>query len=123
MRKLGFFALAAALGAGAAPACDDIVTRAKANLADLITDRDYPAAARAARQQGVVHFTLDVAPSGRVTGCTVTRSSGSAALDGTTCRVMRARALFTPAYDAGGNAIPDKVAARIGWKLPPAPAR
>lgn len=123
MRKLGFFALAGTLGASVAPACDNIVTRAKANLADLITDRDYPAAARAARQQGVVHFTLDVAPSGRVTRCTVTRSSGSASLDSTTCRVIRARALFTPAYDAGGTPIPDKVAGRIGWKLPPAPAR
>lgn len=125
MRKLGVFALAGALLAGEAAACDDpeamAPARAKANLASLFSDQDYPAAALAAREQGMVGFALDVGPNGQVSGCTITRSSGSTALDDATCRVIRSRARFTPALDAGGATVPDTIAGRIKWILPPAP--
>jgi periplasmic protein TonB len=127
MRKLGLFALAATLAAGEAAAWNDSEAvspaRAKANLASLFTDQDYPAEAIAAREEGVVGFTLDVGPEGRVTACAVTRSSGSSALDGTTCRLMTSRARFTPAVDAAGEPVADHLAGRIVWRLPPpAPA-
>ena len=125
MRKLSLLALTGAFLASAAAACDDakpaVHTRAKANLADLLSDEDYPAAARAAREQGLVEFTLDVGANGRVTACTITRSSGSAALDSATCRLIRSRARFTPAFDSSGATVPDKVAGKIGWTLPPTP--
>jgi protein TonB len=123
MRKLSFLALTGALLASAAAACDDAKpvvaapARAKVNLAGLLSDQDYPAAARAAREQGMVDFTLDVGANGRVSGCTITRSSGSAILDSATCRLMRSRARFTPALDAGGASVPDKVAGKISWSL------
>jgi protein TonB len=69
-----------------------------------------------------VGFAVDVGPSGRVMGCAITRSSGSAALDSATCRLIQSRARFTPALDAGGAPVSDKVAGRISWVLPPAPA-
>ncbi len=126
MRKLCLFALAGALVAGEAAAFDASETaspaRAKANLASLFTDQDYPAEALAAREQGAVGFTLDIGPNGRVTACTVTRSSGSSALDVTTCGLMQSRARFTPATDAGGGAVPDRMSGRIVWVLPAAPA-
>jgi protein TonB len=90
---------------------------AKVHLAHLLRNEDYPAAARAAREQGLVEFRLDVGPNGRVTGCTITQSSGSAVLDSTTCRLMRSRARFTPAVDAGGATVADKVDGRIVWRL------
>jgi len=125
MRKLSFLALAGALLAGEAAACDDQQAarpaRAKANLTGLFSDKDYPAAALAAREQGDVAFALDVGPDGRVSGCTVTRSSGSTSLDSATCGVMSSRALFTPAVDAGGAPVADKIRGRISWRLPPAP--
>lgn len=125
MGKLCVFALAGALLAGEAAACDhpEALTpaRAKANLASLFFDEDYPAAALAAREQGDVGFALDVGPNGRVTACTVTRSSGSTSLDDATCRVIRSRARFTPALDASGATVPDRVAGKIGWTLPPTP--
>src|SRR5688572_13569178 len=121
MRKLSVFALAGALLAGEAAACEDskaeAPARAKANLTGLFSDQDYPAAAVAAREQGDVGFSLDVGPNGRVTACTITRSSGSTALDDATCRVMRSRARFTPARDAGGATVPDEVRGKISWKL------
>lgn len=127
MRKLGFLALAGALLGSEAVACSDhnaqpaVHTRAKVNLANLLSDEDYPASARAAREEGIVDFTLDVGPNGRVTGCTITRSSGSAVLDSTTCRLMRSRARFTPATDAAGAPVPDRIVGKIVWKLPPEP--
>lgn len=124
MRNLSVFALAGALLAGEAAACDDsdAVTpaRAKANLASLFFDQDYPAAALAAREQGMVGFSLEIGPNGRVAACAVTRSSGSSELDSATCRLIQSRARFTPALDAGGATVPDKVRGMINWTLPPA---
>jgi periplasmic protein TonB len=99
--------------------------RAKANLTSLFSDQDYPAAALRAGQQGAVGFALDVGPDGRVSGCTITRSSGSSELDSTTCRLIRSRARFTPALDSAGLTVSDEVHGRINWVLPsppPAPA-
>ena len=127
MRKLSFLVLAGALLGSTAAACNNhdaqpaVHTRAKINLANLLSDEDYPASARAAREEGVVDFTLDVGPNGRVTDCTITRSSGSAALDSTTCRLMRSRGRFTPAVDVNGAPVPDKIVGKIVWKLPPEP--
>ncbi|HYJ83565.1 MAG TPA: energy transducer TonB [Allosphingosinicella sp.] len=125
MHKLSFIALAAAFLAGEATACDDMMkaapARAKANLASLFSDQDYPAEAVAAREQGMVGFTLDVGPDGRAMRCEVTRTSGSPSLDATTCRLLRSRARFTPATDAKGQAVADTIRGRIVWVLPPPP--
>jgi protein TonB len=125
MRKISLLALAGTLVASAAMACDDgapaVPARAKINLVSLFSDKDYPIEAVAAREQGVVGFTLDVGPNGRVTTCSVARSSGSAKLDDATCNLLRSRARFTPALDAGGATVADKVAGRISWRLPPVP--
>ena len=58
------------------------------------------------------------APTARVSGCTVTASSGSAALDSATCRLLRSRARFTPATDSTGAKTSDSVSGRIRWVLP-----
>ena len=125
MLKLGLFALAAALAGGEAAASSEPGTvspaRAKANLASLFTDQDYPAEAIAAREEGSVGFTLDIGSNGRVTACTVTLSSGSSVLDEATCRLISSRARFTPAVDSAGQTVADHVAGRIVWKLPAPP--
>ena len=96
-------------------------TRAQADLAQYLSDEDYPAEAREHGDQGTVGFELAVGPDGAVTGCTVTASSGSPALDRTSCEIIAARAHFTPARDAAGHVVPDRIAARINWALPPEP--
>jgi TonB family protein len=93
----------------------------KANLASLFSDEDYPASALAARESGRVEFVLQVGVTGRVEGCMVTRSSGSSALDSTTCRLLRSRARFTPARDTLGNPAASASSGYIYWRLPAAP--
>jgi len=93
--------------------------RAKANLASYVSDEDYPDSAERNKEQGTTAFTLDVGSDGRVTGCSITGSSGSSTLDAATCRLMRSRARFTPAHDSNGNAVGDRVSSRIRWVLPP----
>ena len=91
--------------------------RAKANLGSLVTNDDYPASALRAEEEGVTGFRLSVGTNGRVTGCQVTSSSGSSALDSATCRLLTARARFTPARDSNGNPTTDSVSARIVWRI------
>lgn len=86
-----------------------------------VTAADYPAAALRADEQGIVSFRLDVSPEGRVTGCTITASSGSSVLDSTTCRLMVRRARFDPAKDESGRAVPSTFQSRLRWALPPKP--
>lgn len=75
-----------------------------------IGPRDYPRAA--AGHQGAVTAHLEISVTGIVTGCSITRSSGSAVLDATTCRLIRERFRYTPARDAQGRAVPDVT----GWQ-------
>lgn len=91
--------------------------RAKANLGSYVS-ADYPSDAIRREEQGATRFKLAVGPDGRVTSCTVTGSSGSAALDLATCRLMKTRARFAPARDSGGNAVADAVTSTIVWRLP-----
>lgn len=96
-------------------------------LTAIFHDRDYPRSARKAREQGSVGFRLEISPRGRIASCIVTASSGSAALDAATCRILRERARFEPARDERGRTIPDSVIGKIHWRLaglyyPPPPA-
>ncbi len=92
--------------------------RAKANLASYVSDEDYPTTAVRNEEQGTTRFRLAVGPDGRVRECTVTSSSGSSALDATTCKLMRQRAKFTPAKNDRGEATGDTVTSAIRWVLP-----
>ena len=78
--------------------------RARANLAALLSNDDYPVEALRNGVEGVVSFRLQVGADGRVTGCAITQSSGSDLLDSTTCRLLSARARFSPARDRRGGA-------------------
>lgn len=118
------FLLLAAATLAASPASGQAPVKEPARpLRDLnVYVDDYPASAMRAGEQGIVHFRLDISAEGRVTRCEVTQSSGSAMLDATTCRTLRARARFTPARDANGNAVPDSLTSSIRWSLSDAPA-
>ena len=82
------------------------------------TDSDYPADALRASMKGVTGFTLQVGADGRVTGCTVTASSGWELLDSTSCRLLSRRARFRPARDAEGAAVASTYESRIRWTIP-----
>ena len=84
-------------------------------LQQLIRPADYPASALAAGEEGWTEFKLDVGANGRVTGCMITASSGSSALDSATCRILRARARFTPAVDSNGMPAAARFDDEVGW--------
>ena len=90
-------------------------------LSGSIRDSDYPRAAIEARKSGTVGLRFVVAPSGRVSQCTVTRSSGSAALDETTCRLIRARFRYRPARDYTGRPVAETIRGEHEWELAPEP--
>jgi len=92
------------------------------NLARLVTADDYPRPALRNEEQGTVAVRLEIDASGRVSGCTVTQSSGSPSLDTRTCEVLTERAHFIPARDSKGRGVADSYAQRITWRIaPPVP--
>ena len=82
-----------------------------------IGNSDYPRAAEAAGVTGDLTTRYTVGANGRVTGCTVTESSGSAELDQTTCRLVMARYRYKPARDAQGKAVVDVVYEDHRWVI------
>lgn len=83
-----------------------------------VTNDDYPSSAQRAGESGVTSFKLDIGTDGRATNCSVTGSSGSAALDSTACKLLMRRARFTPAKDTQGNPVTDSYSNRVRWELP-----
>jgi protein TonB len=80
---------------------------ARGDVRTLFTDDDYPESARDANATGTARARLTIGTNGRVSGCTITQSTGNSALDRATCSVLTRRARFTPAKDQNGNPIAD----------------
>lgn len=94
------------------------VVAVRGNRSAWITNDDYPASSINAEEQGTVALTVQVDAAGRVTSCSVTASSGSPALDRTTCRLYAQRARFTPARDGTGQPTASSYSDRVRWVLP-----
>lgn len=91
-----------------------------------LRDSDYPRAAGEAGAGGTVSVRYVVWTDGRVTECEVTKSSGNATLDETTCRLIRERFRFEPSRDARGRAVPSVIVENHSWSVhddPPEPKR
>jgi protein TonB len=93
--------------------------RGRANLNSYFSTDDYPAAALRGHEQGTTGFRLTIGTNGRVSDCAITHSSGSLALDATTCRILSTRARYTPARNAAGAFVCDVDWGEIAWRLPP----
>jgi TonB family protein len=87
------------------------------SLPSLFAVSDYPAEAIAHKAQGITDFRLRVSAAGRVEKCDIERSSGSAALDRATCRVITKRSRFRPALDGAGRAVTGTYTGMIHWVL------
>jgi len=79
---------------------------------------DYPDAALRAEASGRVQARLTIGTDGRVSGCSVTASSGNSALDSATCRVAQRKGRYSPAKDQNGNPISDTATISIRWEVP-----
>lgn len=89
-----------------------------ANQASWASADDYPPYDLRAGHQGTTRYRLGVGASGQVTGCVVTGSSGWPGLDAATCRLVAARARFSPASDETGAAVAGSYAGSIIWRVP-----
>lgn len=92
--------------------------RARANLGGYFSTDDYPAAAIRVEAEGTARFALAIGADGRVKDCRITGSSGNSALDSATCRILRARARYTPARDQNENPVPGQDSGSVTWRLP-----
>ncbi|HOB13487.1 MAG TPA: energy transducer TonB [Novosphingobium sp.] len=90
----------------------------KNNPGSWATTNDYPTRALREEREGSTGFRVTVGPDGRVTGCSVTASSGSDDLDSATCANVTRRARFTPATDGEGNPTSGSYDGRIRWVIP-----
>ena len=88
------------------------------NLATLITADDYPSTAQRAGAAGRTGVALTITAHGLVSDCSIMGSSGNADLDNATCRIMRARARFTPATDATSKPTEGRFETGVTWNLP-----
>lgn len=82
-----------------------------------LKDSDYPEEAAEAGVSGLVSVRYHVEVDGRATGCRVTRSSGSAALDATTCRLIERRFRYDPSRDRTGRPVRSVVVVDHEWVL------
>lgn len=78
---------------------------------------DYPSAAQASGEEGDAIARLDVDATGKVTGCAVVVSSGSAALDDATCKISLERGRLRPAIGADGHPIAAFRIMPVRWRL------
>lgn len=91
---------------------------AAGDLRTLFSGDDYPAEAQRNGEEGTVQAELSVDERGRVTSCTVIRSSTHRSLDEATCGIVRRRARFNPARDVNGDAVASKITTPpIVWRL------
>lgn len=90
----------------------------KGRPGDWATDNDYPTSAMREGKQGITGFRVSVGSDGRVTDCSVTKSSGSPELDDTTCKLITRRARFAPAIDGDGKPTTGTYASSVRWQIP-----
>lgn len=93
------------------------VARPPRLIAGAITARDYPSEAEQRGVGGTTGARLTIGPNGRVTNCTITASSGSGALDRTTCNLAMRRYRYAPALDAQGRPTTATIPLRVTWRL------
>ncbi|HEY0627254.1 MAG TPA: energy transducer TonB [Allosphingosinicella sp.] len=79
------------------------------------TRRDYARIAGPTRLRGTVYVRYTVQPSGRVSGCAVTRSSGYPQLDAATCGIIEQRFRYRPARDGQGKAVAETKQTSFDW--------
>ncbi|MEP5937269.1 MAG: TonB family protein [Erythrobacter sp.] len=83
-----------------------------------LTDNDYRSIWIRKEMFGTASFMLEVGANGRVTNCSITKSTGHNALDQATCKLVAKRARFTPASDALGKPTQGAYSSSIRWVLP-----
>lgn len=88
-----------------------------------LSGRDYPRAAGEAGIGGTVSVIYTIETDGRATHCAITRSSGNAVLDETTCRLIEERFRFEPSRDRSGRPVRSRIVENHEWDVEDIPSR
>ncbi len=83
-----------------------------------INPEDYPKPALYNEMTGISAFRLFIDPTGKVSHCQITASSGFEVLDSATCERLIEHGKFTPAQDGKGRAVADTWNSRVLWQMP-----
>lgn len=102
----------------ARPAFDPVAAAPKGRPGNWITTNDYRTSWINRGYTGTASFTLMVDASGRVSGCTITGTTGHDVLDEATCRLLERRARFEPARDSSGNKVAGSYRSSVTWTIP-----
>lgn len=97
---------------------DPVGAKAKGNPGNWVTNDDYRPRWIIEGLEGTARFTLQIDARGKVSGCTITRSTGHAALDAATCDLVSKRARFDAARDATGKPVAGSYSNSVTWRIP-----
>lgn len=100
------------------PSFDPVAASPRGNPGNWISTSDYRTSWIRRGYEGNARFSLEISASGKVTNCTVTGSTGHAALDRATCQLISSRAVFTPAKDASGAKVTGTYSSVVTWRIP-----
>jgi TonB family protein len=89
-------------------------------IAGAIGDSDLPAEEQKKKAKRPVGIRYKVTADGRVTGCAVSRSSGTRALDTLACRLAEERFQYAPARNSSGEYQEVSLDHVVTWTIEPA---
>ncbi|WP_435418236.1 energy transducer TonB [Parerythrobacter aurantius] len=90
----------------------------KARNGNWVTDNDYRTSWISREWEGTAGFRLTIGSDGRVSDCTITRSTGHSALDDATCSLVTRRARFEPARNDRGEVTSGTFSSAVEWRIP-----
>jgi protein TonB len=97
---------------------DPVGAKPRGNPGRWVLDSDYRSSWLRQGLEGSASFTLGIDASGKVTGCTITRSTGHGVLDAATCALVSKRARFDAARDGTGKPVAGSYTGSITWNIP-----
>ena len=97
---------------------DPVSARPRNDPGAWLSDRDYKSSWARRDLTGTATFKLDIAVTGKVTGCQVIRSTGHSELDDATCVLVQKRAKFEPARGRSGEPVAGSYTGSVLWQLP-----
>lgn len=83
-----------------------------------VTDNDYRTSWINRGWEGTAGFRLTIGTNGRVENCTITNSTGHAALDEATCTLVAKRAKFKAATNSQGETVSGTFSSAVRWQIP-----
>ena len=100
------------------PSFDPVSAKPRNDPGAWLSDRDYQSSWARRELTGVASFQLDIAATGKVTGCRITGSTGHSVLDKATCSLVQKRARFEPARGGNGEPVAGSYSSSVRWQLP-----